>query len=133
MKNLSSAVEKYQRYLPGSFAEVHRIGALKIGVVWLGEQFLEFLCPEEGEEIVKKFLEKRGEGIHHIAFQVENLDEELRCWQEAGAIPVDAEPRIGLFQRRATFFHPKTNYGVLIELVEGKPFTGGGGSGITEE
>lgn len=90
----------------------------------MGKIFLEFLSPEEGEETVNKFLKKRGEGLHHIAYRVDNIKEEVRRWEEAGAEVVNQEPKAGLFRRKAVFLHPRGNFGVLIELVEGR--AGGG-------
>ncbi|MHA2611711.1 MAG: VOC family protein [bacterium JZ-2024 1] len=131
VEDLKGAMEKYRRYFPGCEMETHHLGELNVGILWMGKIFLEFLSPGEGEETVSKFLKKRGEGLHHIAYRVDNIKEEVHRWEEAGAEVVNREPRIGLFQRKAVFLHPRGNFGVLIELVEGKT-AGGEESGKAE-
>ncbi|MCD6254337.1 MAG: methylmalonyl-CoA epimerase [Thermotogae bacterium] len=90
---------------------------LKIAMIPIGESRIELLEPMEGEEAVSTFLKKRGEGIHHIAFLVADLDGLLKRAVESG-IRVIGKPSIGAGGKRVAFLHPKDVSGVLVELVE---------------
>ena len=84
----------------------------------LGDAHLQLLEPTDDESTVAKFIEKRGEGLHHIAVRVPDIDAALARLKDAGAELLDTEPRIGGGGHRVAFVHPKTTHGVLIELVE---------------
>lgn len=90
---------------------------IAISMVRSGETQLEFIQPL-GEGPVQKFLDKRGEGLHHIAFAVEDLEKALRSLKDQGVALIDEEPRPGFGGHRVAFLHPKSFGGVLIELVE---------------
>ena len=79
---------------------------------------VELLEPTSSDSPIAKFLEQRGEGLHHIAFRVENLDAEIARLTEEGARFINPEPRPGRSNTRVIFLHPKWANGVLIELVE---------------
>ena len=83
-----------------------------------GEPLVELLEPEEAKSPIARFLEKRGPGIHHICFSVDDLDAMLdRCRRE-GVQLIDEKPRVGAEGKRIAFLHPKSTGGVLIELSE---------------
>ncbi|OGF55205.1 MAG: methylmalonyl-CoA epimerase [Candidatus Fraserbacteria bacterium RBG_16_55_9] len=82
-----------------------------------GEVKLEFLQPL-GDGPIQRFLEKRGEGLHHVAFSVENLDQALSALKTRGIELIDEKPRAGFGGLRVAFLHPKSFGGVLVELVE---------------
>lgn len=84
----------------------------------IGESFLQLLEPTDESSTVAKFIERRGEGLHHIAVRVEDLDATLEGLKAQGARLIDSEPRIGGGGHRVAFVHPKTTHGILIELVE---------------
>jgi methylmalonyl-CoA/ethylmalonyl-CoA epimerase len=67
---------------------------------------------------VGRFLERNGPGIHHVAYQTDDLDSALEAVRGAGLRLIDEEPRIGIWGRRVAFLHPKSTGGVLTELVE---------------
>ena len=79
---------------------------------------VELLEPMFPDSIVAKFIEKRGEGIHHIAFNVADLEKSLRMLGEIGIKPIGNEIRKGIGGSKISFLHPKNFKGVLIELVE---------------
>jgi methylmalonyl-CoA epimerase len=84
----------------------------------VGESMIELVQPTRPDSPVGKFLEKRGEGFHHVAFQVDDLEAALRELKENGVELIDEEPRIGAGGTRMAFLHPKGAHGVLTELVE---------------
>jgi methylmalonyl-CoA/ethylmalonyl-CoA epimerase len=84
----------------------------------VGESMIELVQPIRPDSPVGKFLEKRGEGFHHVAFQVEDLGAALMELKESGVELIDEQPRIGAGGTRMAFLHPKGAHGVLTELVE---------------
>ncbi len=84
----------------------------------LGENHVELLQPLGPDTPVGKYLERRGAGIHHVAYQVTDIDAELERLREAGVQLIDQTPRIGIRGSRVAFCHPKSTGGVLTEIVE---------------
>lgn len=83
-----------------------------------GESLVELLQPEESDSPIGKFLSRRGPGIHHICFAVDDLDGTLERCRAAGLRLIDQVPRIGAEGKRIAFLHPSATHGVLIELSE---------------
>jgi methylmalonyl-CoA epimerase len=79
---------------------------------------VELLEPLSDNSPVSKFLEKRGEGIHHICFTVDNIESALKRLKEQGVQLIDESPRPGAYGAKVAFIHPKAMNGVLIELAE---------------
>ena len=90
---------------------------LKIAFLPAGECKVELLEPTRPDSTVGKFLEKRGEGIHHIAFAVEDIDGAVKELLAAGVQMIDQAPRPGGGGHRVAFIHPDSAHGVLVELV----------------
>ncbi len=84
----------------------------------VGDVKIELLQPTHPDGPIGKFVEKRGEGLHHIAFKVENIDEHIRDLKARGVNLIDEKARIGAEGARIAFIHPSGTKGVLIELVE---------------
>lgn len=82
-----------------------------------GEGLVELLEAEEPGSPIAKFVEKRGPGIHHICFEVDDLDETLARCRTAGVRLIDDTPRIGAEGKRIAFLHPSSTAGVLVELT----------------
>jgi methylmalonyl-CoA epimerase len=89
---------------------------VKIAFIPIGEVKIELLEPL-GEGAVSRFLEKRGEGIHHIAVQVEDIEDVLTRMKDAGIALIDETPRKGA-EGKIAFVHPKSTGGILLELVQ---------------
>ena len=83
-----------------------------------GESLIELLEPDAAGSPIAKFLEKRGPGIHHICFNVDDLDATLARCRTAGITLIDEKPRLGAEGKRIAFLHPKSTGGILIELSE---------------
>ena len=84
----------------------------------VGDGHVELLSPLGPETVVGKFVERRGEGLHHVAYRVEDIDATLTALKEAGVDLIDSEARIGIRGSRVAFLHPKSTGSVLTELVE---------------
>lgn len=84
----------------------------------VGESEVELLESTAPDGPVGKFIEKKGEGIHHIAFRVENIEEALAELKEKGVQLIDQKPRIGAGGAKIAFLHPKATNGILVELCE---------------
>jgi methylmalonyl-CoA/ethylmalonyl-CoA epimerase len=83
-----------------------------------GPNKIELLAATNPESPIAKFLEKKGEGIHHIAFDVENIEEEIARLQEEGFVVLNEVPKKGADNKLVAFLHPKSTNGVLIELCQ---------------
>jgi methylmalonyl-CoA/ethylmalonyl-CoA epimerase len=84
----------------------------------VGESEVELLESTAPDGPVAKFLEKKGQGFHHVAFRVENIEEALEELKEKGIKLIDEKPRKGAGGARIAFLHPKATNGVLVELCE---------------
>ncbi len=91
---------------------------VKVSFIKVGETSLELLNPTAADSPVAKFLETRGEGFHHIAFEVEDIDGAVAELKAAGVRLIDETPREGAHHTRVAFIHPKSTFGLLIELVQ---------------
>ena len=103
-------------------AEQHRETVEEQGVkavlLEVGEGHIELIEPLSPESGVAKFIERNGEGMHHVAYQTDDIDAALQKVRAAGLRLIDEEPRIGIRGSRVAFLHPKATGGVLTELVE---------------
>jgi methylmalonyl-CoA/ethylmalonyl-CoA epimerase len=84
----------------------------------VGENHVELLAPLGADTPVGKFLAKNGPGLHHVAYQVQDIDATLGALKRAGLALIDEQPRIGIRGSRVAFMHPRATAGVLTELVE---------------
>jgi len=84
----------------------------------LGENHIELLAPLGPETPVGRFLASRGPGLHHVAYQVPDIDATLDQLKEAGFALIDERPRVGIRGSRVAFMHPRGTAGVLTEIVE---------------
>lgn len=91
---------------------------VRIAFIPVGNARIELLEPLAPTGPLARFLSRRGEGIHHLAFEVPDLDQALARARAAGLRPIDASPRRGAGETRVAFLHPDAAHGVLIELVE---------------
>ncbi len=87
----------------------------------IGESKIELLEATNAESPIAKFIEKRGEGIHHIAFGVENITEEIERLKALGFVFISEAPKEGADNKLVVFLHPKSTNGVLVELCQEKP------------
>jgi methylmalonyl-CoA epimerase len=93
-------------------------GRTEVAFLPVGGSEVELVAPQETESGLAKFISKRGEGIHHICFEVDDLDMALSRLKEHGAQLIDETPRVNSAGMRYAFVHPKSAHGVLIELYQ---------------
>ncbi|WP_051914722.1 methylmalonyl-CoA epimerase [Thermorudis peleae] len=117
--SLEPAIERYQA-LGCPLLEVTNVHDQRVRVALLasGAQYIELLTPLDDDSGVARFLAKRGDGLHHVAYQVRDLASVLQHLAAQGFELIDAEPRQGLHGWRVAFVHPRSCAGVLTELVE---------------
>jgi methylmalonyl-CoA/ethylmalonyl-CoA epimerase len=118
--DLDQALEGYlSRYgVSPLYREVVESQGVEEAMIPIGGSFVQLLAPLDGESPVGRFLERRGEGVHHLAFLVADIDAALDHLKAEGANLVDETPRIGGRGARIAFVHPADLTGTLIELVE---------------
>jgi len=93
-------------------------GGLKVAFIPVGEAKIELLEPGSENDNIARFLETRGEGIHHLAFAVDNVEAALAQAKAAGYTLIDEKPRQGAGGALIAFLHPKSTGGVLVEFCE---------------
>jgi len=122
VKNLKETMRIYKDLLGLELIEEETIEEQKITLAkfLVGKVKIELVQSTHPESAIEKFIEKRGEGIHHIAFSVDNIHESLKELNAKGVNLIDKEPRIGAGGAKIVFIHPKDMNGVLIELLEEK-------------
>jgi methylmalonyl-CoA/ethylmalonyl-CoA epimerase len=122
VEDLEAAISLYEGSL--GMPLVHRETVEEQGVeavlLDVGEGHLELLRPLDEETAVGKFLAKRGPGLHHVAYSVEDIEATLRGLREAGIELIDAEPRRGIRDSLVAFCHPRSTGAVLTEIVQPK-------------
>ena len=120
VKSLADAVKVYETALglKVSGYETVEDQGVNLAMIPLGDSRIELLEPLHAQSPVEKFMAKRGEGIHHIAVEVDNIEEALARFKASGARLIDALPRRGAHNSKVAFIHPSSTNGVLLELVE---------------
>lgn len=120
VKNLDEAVKYYENVLGLKCYSIEEVRTQKTRMAFfmIGQTKLELLESTEPLGPVGRFIEAKGEGIHHIAFAVNNLKDALKEAVEKGVQLIDSEPKRGADDMNIAFFHPKSTRGVLTELCE---------------
>jgi len=118
--SINEAKKIFQDILGLQFLGTETIAQQRVTTAFfpVGDSEVELLESTDPEGPIAKYLEKRGEGIQHIAFRVENLEEALAELKERGIKLIDEKPRQGAGGAKIAFLHPKATHGVLIELSE---------------
>jgi methylmalonyl-CoA/ethylmalonyl-CoA epimerase len=120
VNNIEEAAKFYQTILGLNLSGVEVVTAQKtrVGFFKIGESNIELVQPAEPDSPLVKFLETKGPGIHHICFEVDDVETEVKAYLEKGATLIDQKPRPGAHNTKVAFVHPKSSSGVLIELCE---------------
>lgn len=118
--SIEEAKKLFQDTLGLKFAGSETVAEQKVTTAFfpVGDSEVELLESTAPDGPIAKYLEKRGEGIQHIAFRVENIEEALAELKEKGIRLIDEKPRLGAGGAKIAFLHPKSTHGVLIEISE---------------
>ncbi|UPT75198.1 MAG: methylmalonyl-CoA epimerase [Elusimicrobiota bacterium] len=118
VRDLNAGISHYQA-LGMTMAHRETVPAQKVEVAFMGSgPWIELVAGLGPDSPVSKFIDKRGEGQHHVAYAVKSIAVELEKEAKAGRKPIDAAARPGAWGHKVAFLHPKDHSGVLIELVE---------------
>ena len=123
VRDLEQALVFYRDTLGLTPREIKEVPSEQVRIAFLppgddaGGSEIELIEPTTPDSSLARFLEKRGEGLHHICLEVEDIDVALQEMQEKGAPALDKQPRVAA-EGRAIFLHPKGTNGVLLELIE---------------
>jgi methylmalonyl-CoA epimerase len=122
VRNIEQALAFYRDTLGITPSEIKEVPTEQVRIAFLpmggpGGSEIELIEPTVPGSTLTKYLEKRGEGLHHICLEVDNIDEALQEMKDKGAPVLDQQPRVAA-EGRAIFLHPKGTSGVLLELIE---------------
>ncbi len=122
VKSLDEAIPFYEKMLGTKCYAIEEVADQKVKTAFLkiGQTKIELLESTDPEGPIGKYIEKRGEGIHHIAYAVEDVESHLEEAAEAGIRLIDQQPRKGAEGMHIAFLHPKSTFGVLTEFCEDK-------------
>jgi methylmalonyl-CoA/ethylmalonyl-CoA epimerase len=119
--SIAAALPLFELLANATGSPVERVEAQHVDVAFIGTGTgrIELIQPAGADSTVQKFLDKRGPGLHHIAYRVPDIEAALARLAAAGIRLIDRVPRAGAGGHRVAFLHPQSTQGVLVELVEG--------------
>ncbi len=120
VKDLESAKRFYEESLGVTVDHEETLGEMNIAFLPVGEVSVELIQSISADGVIAKFIAKRGEGIHHIAYEVPDIEAALERLKSQGVKLVDEKPRAGAHGKQVAFIHPGSSNGVLTELVSEK-------------
>jgi methylmalonyl-CoA/ethylmalonyl-CoA epimerase len=120
VRNLKDSIALYEKILNTGCYKVEAVGSENVNTAFFraGETKIELLESTANDGVIARFIEKKGEGLHHIAFEVEDIRAEMARLKEEGFILLAEEPRKGADNKLICFLHPKSAGGVLVELCQ---------------
>ncbi len=121
--NLEEAIHTYTKILNRPCIKTEMVESEKVETAFFqtGQSKVELLGPTDSTSVIRKFIEKKGEGIHHIAFEVDDIRAELKRLHKEGFTILNETPKKGADNKLVAFVHPKDNHGVLVELCQSIP------------
>ena len=120
VKSIKEAAEFWEGVMVLKITEIEEVESQKVKTAFIpiGQSEVELLESTDPEGAIAKFIDKKGEGIQHVAFRVDNIENALADLKEQGVRLIDEAPRPGAGGARIAFLHPKATHGVLVELCE---------------
>ena len=120
VKDLKTANNLYSKLLNTAPYKMEEVESENVNTSFfqVGESKIELLEGTSSDSPISKFIDKKGEGVHHIAFEVDDIHSEIIRLKGEGFVPLSEEPSKGADNKWVVFFHPKTTNGVLIELCQ---------------
>lgn len=118
VKSLETAVPVYEKLLNSPCYKTELVETEKVNTAFFrqGESKIELLESTSPDGVIARFIEKKGEGLHHIAFAVEDIEAEMKRLQEEGFVLLNEKPKPGADNKLVCFLHPRHTHGVLVEL-----------------
>lgn len=118
--DLEAAIDYYQRAFGATVdhREIVESDGVEEALLKVAESYIQLITPTRDDSPIARALERRGEGLHHIGYRVDDCAAALEAMRAAGATPLDETPRPGSRGTTVAFIHPKGSFGTLIELVE---------------
>ncbi|EWG10730.1 methylmalonyl-CoA epimerase [Cytobacillus firmus] len=122
VRSIDEALPFYTEMLKLEFLGLEKVDSqgVKVAFIKAGETKLELLEPTSEESPIAKFIEKRGEGLHHVALGVDSIQERINDMKEQGIRMLQDEPKVGAGGAHVAFMHPKSTGGILYEFCEKK-------------
>lgn len=123
VRSLQTSIPLFESLLNTTCYKTESVTSEKVNTAFFqqGETKIELLESSDPDGVIAKFIDKKGEGIHHIAFEVANIHEEMMRLTEAGFQLLQAEPKRGADNKWVCFLHPKGTNGVLVEICQTIP------------
>lgn len=120
VQNLEKAIKTYEKILNSPCVKREIVESEKVDTAFFvtGQSKVELLGATAADSVINKYIEKYGEGIHHIAFEVKNIDAEIARLKKEGFTVLNEKPKKGADNKLVVFLHPKDGHGVLIELCQ---------------
>ena len=120
VKELAISIPLFEKLLNSKCYKTELVENEKVNTAFFkqGETKIELLESTDPNGVIAKFIERKGEGLHHIAFDVADIKNEMKRLQAAGFILLDEEPKAGADNKLVCFLHPKGTNGVLVELCQ---------------
>jgi methylmalonyl-CoA/ethylmalonyl-CoA epimerase len=120
VKDLEKAIKTYEKILNTPCYKREIVEGEKVDTAFFqtGESKVELLGGTSPDSVINTFIEKKGEGIHHIAFEVDDIEAEMNRLADEGFTLLNEKPKRGADQKWVAFLHPKDNHGVLVELCQ---------------
>lgn len=120
VRSIAAQRAYYEQTLGAAFEGIEEVPTQQVRVAFfrIGDVLFELLEPTDPKSTVQRFLDNRGEGLHHVAFAVDDLQARIADWRAAGVQMIDETPRPGAHEMQVAFVHPKSTFGVLTELCE---------------
>lgn len=120
VKNLDEAVKTYEKILNTTCYKREVVEGEKVDTAFFqtGESKVELLGGTSPDSVINTYIEKRGEGIHHVAFEVDDIIAEMKRLKEEGFTLLNEKPKKGADNKLVAFLHPKGGHGVLVELCQ---------------
>lgn len=122
VKNLEVSIPLFEKLLNTSCYKTELVETEQVNTAFFrqGETKIELLESIDPQGVIARYIEKKGEGIHHIAFDVDDIDAEMKRLQQEGFVLLHEQPKNGADNKLVCFLHPKSTNGVLIELCQEK-------------
>jgi methylmalonyl-CoA/ethylmalonyl-CoA epimerase len=122
VKDIKAATKTFSKILNASPTKTEVVDSEKVETVFFetGESKVELLGPTAPDSVIARYVSKKGEGLHHIAFEVDDIHAELDRLRDEGFTVLNEEPKDGADNKLVAFVHPKDSHGVLVELCQTK-------------